>query len=35
MFDYQLSKVKLARMAALIQAGRQFSYDVAGKMAAR
>ena len=27
-FDYQLSKVKLARMAALIQAGRQFSYDV-------
>ena len=34
MFDYQLSKVKLARMAALIQAGRQFSYDVARKMAA-
>jgi (2S)-methylsuccinyl-CoA dehydrogenase len=33
-FDYQLSKVKLARMAALIQGGRQFSYDVAGKMAA-
>jgi (2S)-methylsuccinyl-CoA dehydrogenase len=33
-FDYQLSKVKLARMAALIQAGRQFSYDVARKMAA-
>jgi len=33
-FDYQLSKVKLARMAALIQAGRQFSYDVAEKMAA-
>src|SRR5204863_2344967 len=32
-FDYQLSKVKLARMAALIQAGRQFSYDVAKKMA--
>jgi (2S)-methylsuccinyl-CoA dehydrogenase len=32
-FDYQLSKVKLARMAALIQAGRQFSYDVAEKMA--
>jgi (2S)-methylsuccinyl-CoA dehydrogenase len=28
-FDYQLSKAKLARMAALIQAGRQFSYDVA------
>ena len=33
-FDYQLSQVKLARMAALIQAGRQFSYDVARKMAA-
>ncbi len=33
-FDYQLTKVKLARMAALIQAGRQFSYDVAMKMAA-
>jgi (2S)-methylsuccinyl-CoA dehydrogenase len=33
-FEYQLSKAKLARMAALIQAGRQFSYDVAGKMAA-
>ncbi|MGO9872702.1 MAG: acyl-CoA dehydrogenase family protein [Acidimicrobiia bacterium] len=32
-FDYQLSKVKLARMATLIQAGRQFSYDVATKMA--
>ncbi|HEX5616121.1 MAG TPA: acyl-CoA dehydrogenase family protein [Acidimicrobiia bacterium] len=32
-FDYQLTKVKLARMAALIQAGRQFSYAVAGKMA--
>jgi (2S)-methylsuccinyl-CoA dehydrogenase len=32
-FDYQLSKVKLARMAALIQGGRQFSYDVARKMA--
>ncbi len=28
-FDYQLSQAKLARMAALIQAGRQFSYDVA------
>ena len=27
-------KVKLARMAALIQGGRQFSYDVARKMAA-
>jgi (2S)-methylsuccinyl-CoA dehydrogenase len=33
-FDYQLSRVKLARMAALIQGGRQFSYDVARKMAA-
>jgi (2S)-methylsuccinyl-CoA dehydrogenase len=32
-FDYQLSKVKLAKMAALICAGRQFSYDVARKMA--
>jgi (2S)-methylsuccinyl-CoA dehydrogenase len=31
-FDYQLSKVKLARMAVLIQAGRQFSYDVARRM---
>jgi (2S)-methylsuccinyl-CoA dehydrogenase len=28
-FDYQLTKAKLARMAALIQAGRQFAYDVA------
>jgi (2S)-methylsuccinyl-CoA dehydrogenase len=33
-FDYQLTRVKLARMAALIQGGRQFSYDVARKMAA-
>ncbi len=33
-FEYQLSKAKLARMATLIQAGRQFSYDVARKMAA-
>ncbi|MGZ6964556.1 MAG: acyl-CoA dehydrogenase family protein [Acidimicrobiia bacterium] len=32
-FDYKLSKAKLARMAALICAGRQFSYDVARKMA--
>ncbi|MBM3674473.1 MAG: acyl-CoA dehydrogenase [Actinobacteria bacterium] len=32
-FAYQLTKVKLARMAALICAGRQFSYDVARKMA--
>ncbi len=31
-FDYQLSQVKLARMAALIAAGRQFSYDVARRM---
>jgi (2S)-methylsuccinyl-CoA dehydrogenase len=31
-FGYQLTKAKLARMAALIQAGRQFSYDVAGRM---
>jgi (2S)-methylsuccinyl-CoA dehydrogenase len=31
-FDYQLSQAKLARMAALIQAGRQFSYAVARKM---
>jgi (2S)-methylsuccinyl-CoA dehydrogenase len=31
-FEYQLSRAKLTRMAALIQAGRQFSYDVAGQM---
>jgi (2S)-methylsuccinyl-CoA dehydrogenase len=31
-FEYQLSQVKLARMAALVAAGRQFSYDVAGRM---
>jgi (2S)-methylsuccinyl-CoA dehydrogenase len=31
-FDYQLSRAKLARMAVLIQAGRQFSYDVARRM---
>jgi (2S)-methylsuccinyl-CoA dehydrogenase len=31
-FDYQLSQAKLARMAALIQAGRQFSYAVARLM---
>ncbi|HEU5305753.1 MAG TPA: acyl-CoA dehydrogenase family protein [Acidimicrobiia bacterium] len=31
-FDYQLSRVKLARMAALICAGRQFAYDVARRM---
>jgi (2S)-methylsuccinyl-CoA dehydrogenase len=33
-FDYQLSKAKIARMAVLIQAGRQFSYAVAKEMAA-
>jgi (2S)-methylsuccinyl-CoA dehydrogenase len=33
-FDYQLSRAKLARMAALIQAGRQFSYSVARRMGA-
>jgi (2S)-methylsuccinyl-CoA dehydrogenase len=31
-FEYQLSKAKLVRMAALIQAGRQFSYEVARRM---
>ena len=31
-FEYQLSQAKLARMAASIQAGRQFSYDVAARM---
>ncbi len=31
-FDYQLSRAKLARMAALIQGGRQFSYSVARGM---
>ena len=31
-FDYQLSKVKLAKMAFMIQAGRQFSYAVARLM---
>jgi (2S)-methylsuccinyl-CoA dehydrogenase len=31
-FDYQLSQAKLARMAVLIQAGRQFSYAVARLM---
>ncbi len=30
--DYQLTKVKLARMAVIIQASRQFSYDVAKLM---
>ena len=32
-FAYQLSQAKLARMACLIQAGRQFSYDVARRTA--
>jgi (2S)-methylsuccinyl-CoA dehydrogenase len=31
-FGYQLTQAKLARMAASIQAGRQFSYDVAARM---
>ncbi|MCZ7527992.1 MAG: acyl-CoA dehydrogenase family protein [Acidimicrobiia bacterium] len=31
--DYQLTRAKLARMATLVQAGRQFSYEVARKMA--
>ncbi len=31
--DYQLTRVKLARMAVLIQASRQFSYEVARLMA--
>ncbi len=31
--DYQLTKVKLARMAAVIQASRQFAYAVARMMA--
>jgi len=33
-FDYELSRMKLARMAALIQAGRQLAYEVAHKMSA-
>ena len=33
-FDYELSRAKLARMAALTQAGRQFAYEVARNMAA-
>ncbi len=32
-FDYQLTRAKLARMAVLIQASRQFTYDVARLMA--
>jgi (2S)-methylsuccinyl-CoA dehydrogenase len=31
--DYELTKVKLARMAVVIQAARQFAYTVARKMA--
>jgi (2S)-methylsuccinyl-CoA dehydrogenase len=31
--DYELTQVKLGRMAVLIQAGRQFSYSVAKMMA--
>jgi (2S)-methylsuccinyl-CoA dehydrogenase len=31
--DYELTKVKLARMAVIIQAARQFAYAVAGMMA--
>jgi (2S)-methylsuccinyl-CoA dehydrogenase len=31
--EYQLTRAKLARMAVLIQATRQFSYEVAGLMA--
>jgi (2S)-methylsuccinyl-CoA dehydrogenase len=31
--DYELTKVKLGRMAVLVQAGRQFSYAVAKMMA--
>jgi (2S)-methylsuccinyl-CoA dehydrogenase len=31
--EYQLTQVKLARMAFLIQAGRQFTYQVARLMA--
>ena len=32
-FEYQLTRVKLGRMAVLIQAGRQFAYAVATMMA--
>jgi (2S)-methylsuccinyl-CoA dehydrogenase len=31
-FKFQLTKAKLARMAALVQAGRQFAYEVAKRM---
>ncbi len=31
--DYELTRVKLGRMAVLIQAGRQFAYRVAGLIA--
>ena len=30
--DYQLTKIKLARMATIIQASRQFAYEVAKMM---
>jgi (2S)-methylsuccinyl-CoA dehydrogenase len=33
LLDYQLSRAKLARMAVVIQASRQFAYQVARKMA--
>ena len=32
-FEYQLTKAKIARMAAVIQGGRQFAYSVARLMA--
>ena len=32
-FDYELTKVKLGRMTAIIQACRQYSYEVARLMA--
>jgi (2S)-methylsuccinyl-CoA dehydrogenase len=31
-FDYQLTRAKLVRMAGLVQTGRQFAYDVAHRM---
>jgi (2S)-methylsuccinyl-CoA dehydrogenase len=34
LLEYQLTQVKLARMAVIIQASRQFAYRVAGLMAA-
>ena len=33
LLDYQLSRAKLARMAVVVQASRQFAYQVARKMA--